>query len=235
MNCIAMLEKGKQQIKNAIFSFLCVMKNKIVVKGLTLISIAFLFSSCSNQMNTNQQVNQEVKKDTIPLVNVPVEKDPLWKELSHDSFKELDTVNIHYKSYKLFALDSLEMQSLLLKAPKENQLNIDSLKRIVELPRPDGGFSKFSMYATSVMDPALEAKYPLLKTYGGKGVDDRTASVRLEFNQNGFHAYIKSLDGEWFIQPAAQGITHQYLLCFFKQDAVQPNRKSFEEKGSPKR
>lgn len=226
-----MLEKEKQQIKHAIFSLLCVMKNKRIISTLIFASVATFISSCTNPTNTDRQV----KKDTVQVVNVSTEKGPLWKELSHDSFKELDTVSIHYKSYKLFALDSVEMQSLLLKAPKENQLNIDSMKKIIELPRPDGGYAKFSMYATSVMDPALEAKYPLLKTYGGKGVVDPTSSVRLEFNQNGFQAYIRSRDGEWFIQPASQGITHQYLICFFKQDVVQPNRKSFEEKRSIKK
>jgi len=70
------------------------------------------------------------------------------------------------------------------------------------------------------MDSALEARYPLLKTYGGQGLTDVTASVRLDFNPNGFHAYVISQSGEWLIQPLGKGITHHFLICFYKQDLV---------------
>jgi hypothetical protein len=205
------------------------MKFKISSAVTVFVGIGFLFSSCGSEVNSNKPV----KEDTISVAATPVEHVPLWKELPKDSFRGMDTVNIHYKNYRLFALDSVQMQSLLLKAPRDNQRKTDSLKMIVALPKPDGTFNEFSIYSTSVMDPALEAKYPMMKTYAGQGVKDATTSVRLEFNQNGFNAYIKGQEGEWFIQPAAQGITHQYLVCFFKQDAVVPGRKSFELPGSP--
>jgi hypothetical protein len=200
---------------------------------------SFLFSSCGNQINSQQQatndsVRQEIK-DTMQVATVPAEDIPLWKELPKDAFKGMDTGNVHYKNYKLFAMDSLKMQTMLLKAPKENQRKIDSLKLIISLPKPDGSFADFSMYSTSVMDPALEAKFPMLKTYAGKGVKDPSSSVRLEFNQNGFSAYVFGTEGEWLVQPAAQGITHQFLVCFYKQDAINKNGKPFELSGSPVR
>jgi len=78
------------------------------------------------------------------------------------------------------------------------------------------------------MDSALQAAYPSLQTYGGQGIDDRTAGVRLDFNTNGFHAYVISQAGEWLIQPVTKGVTTNYLRCFFKRDILIPDRRPFE-------
>ena len=141
----------------------------------------------------------------------------------------LDTSEIRFSKYKLFSLDSIKMQTLLTKSPRESSLkNKNAVENLIELPRPDSGNMTFNVYSTAVMDSALEAKYPSLKTYGGQGIEDRTAMVRLDFNQHGFHAYVISQAGEWIIQPAGKGITHQFLICFFKHDAQIPDRGPFE-------
>jgi hypothetical protein len=156
------------------------------------------------------------------------ENGPLWTELKRDAFPGLDTVKVKYRNYRLFALDSVMMQTILMKAPKGAPEKVSSPKTIVEIPVPDGGFARFNMYTTSTMDPALEAKFPTLKTYGGQGMDDPSSTIRLDFNQNGFHAYVKSQKGEWFVEPAGQGVTHRFLICFYKEDAVFPDKKPFE-------
>ena len=189
-----------------------------------LCCLAGLLSCCNSKMSNNRQNTMD------PQIAESVAKTPgsLWTALPQQAFNGMDTTNVRFKKFKLFALDSIQMQSLLLKSPNEKQHKKNSFVNIIELPRPDSGTMKFSIYSTTVMDSALEAKYPSLKTYGGQGVDDRTAMVRLDFNPNGFHAYVISQAGEWFIQPATRGITHQFLICFFKQDALIPNRVPFE-------
>ncbi len=210
------------------------MKNKTVQSLLLFSCSSLLLFSCYKKIPADKNFKADT---TVSPAKVATASSPqlslLWNELPHEAFKEMSSVKMRFKNYRLFALDSLTMQTLLSKAPKEKQRNIQSLKIILELPRPDSGFMKFSIYRTTVMDSALEASYPLLKTYGGQGTDDRTANVRLDFNPNGFHAYVTSQSGEWFIQPATRGITHQYLFCFFKQDVVTPDRKPFEETGVP--
>ncbi len=213
------------------------MKNKIVSLILTGLTATAFVTSCSTTVNTDKPSSADsVIPEPAPVTApVTVVKDvALWTDLPKENFKQTDTAGIQFKNYKLFALDSLKMRNLLAKAPSEKQRNTDSLKLVLELPRPDGGFMKFSIYRTTVMDPAMEAQYPLLRTYGGQGIDDRTANVRLDFNQNGFHAYITSQAGEWFIDPAARGITHQYLFCYFKRDVIIKNRKPFELPDSPR-
>lgn len=188
-------------------------------------SLAVAMQSCSQNINNSKQQQQ---MDSLVSDSVAVHFVQLWTELSPDSYKNIDTLKKHLKKFRLFALDSTQMQKLLLLSPKEKNRKVAALQNIIELPRPDNGFMKFSIYSTSVMDSALEAKFPSLKTYGGQGIDDKSAMIRLDFNQHGFHAYINSQDGEWSIQPADKGITHQFLTCFFKQDVLMPNRTFFE-------
>ncbi len=226
------------------------MKNKISSVILLSGCVSLLGLSCSSSVNTDKKspvdsvasvvtppVRESVISDSQPPVSPPKPAEPapveasknvsLWTELQPGALKEPD-IKQKFKSYKLFALDSLKMQKILAKAPSEKERNNDALKVILEIPRPDGGYMKFRIYRTTVMDPSLEAQYPLLRTYGGQGIDDPSANIRLDFNQNGFHSYVISQAGEWFIDPAKRGVTHQLLLCYFKSDAIIKKRRAFE-------
>ncbi len=226
------------------------MKNKISSVILLSGCVSLLGISCSSNVNTNKDnsldtvtgvivppVQETAHADSQVPVNPPKPAEPapaeasknvsLWTELQPGVLKQPD-IKEKFKSYKVFALDSLKMQKILAKAPSEKERNNEALKVILEIPRPDGGFMKFRIYRTTVMDPALEAQYPLLRTYGGQGIDDPSANIRLDFNQNGFHSYVISQAGEWFIDPAKRGITHQLLLCYFKRDVIVKKRRPFE-------
>lgn len=189
--------------------------------------LSVILISCSTNVTSTKQGST----DSLITVHTSLIGGALWSPLEINA-KEKDSTALHFKRYKLFALDSLQMRQFLLNSPLEKNRK-NSPPHMLEVPRPDSGYMKFNIYSTSVMDSALEAKFPLLKTYGGRGVDDRTAMIRLDFNPNGFHAFVISQAGEWFIGPLAKGITHQSLVCYFKQDAVDPIRTPYELPGSP--
>ena len=50
---------------------------------------------------------------------------------------------------------------------------------IITLPMPDGTFARFSAVESPVTDPALGHKFPEIRTYLARGIDDPAASVRL--------------------------------------------------------
>lgn len=192
--------------------------------------LAVFFISCNGGIKTNQQVSS----DTLMTESSQVVSVSLWTALPLNAINGLDTSEIRFSKYKLYSLDSIQMQKLLTKSPRESSLkNKNAVENLIKLPRPDTGYMTFNVYSTAVMDSALEAKYPSLKTYGGQGIEDPTAMVRLDFNQHGFHAYVICQAGEWIIQPAGKGITHQFLICFFKHDAQIPDRGPFEIQESP--
>ncbi len=62
----------------------------------------------------------------------------------------------------------------------------------LEFPNAQGGFEKFAVYESSIMDPLLEAKFPMIKTYAAQGIDDPTATMRFSVTQFGLHSMVLS-------------------------------------------
>jgi len=86
------------------------------------------------------------------------------------------------------------------------------------LPMPDGTSRRFQVMETSVMEPGLAAQFPDIKTYSGVGLDDATATVRLDLTARGFHAQILSGTGSpVYIDPVSETDQTHYL-SFFRRD-----------------
>ena len=87
----------------------------------------------------------------------------------------------------------------------------------LSLPMPDGSTQHFYIVETAVMHSDLAARYPQIKTYAGKGIDDAYAWVRLDITPLGFHAMIVGLQSTVFIDPVSNSETQNYL-CYYKTD-----------------
>lgn len=105
---------------------------------------------------------------------------------------------------RTFEVDLGEMQSLLLNAPAED-LPARTTGLQITLPLPDGTSEAFEVWQAPVMHPELAAQYPEIRTYAGRGLDDRTATVRLDTTPHGFHAMILSTRPVMFIDPVEPG------------------------------
>ena len=69
------------------------------------------------------------------------------------------------------------------------------------MPAPDGGFERFAVVESPIMEPGLAAAHPELKTYTARGLDDPSASARLDLTPVGFHASVRSASGAWYVDP----------------------------------
>ena len=70
-------------------------------------------------------------------------------------------------------LDAPGLRAALASAPPESRAGAAPL--VLALPRPDGTSARFALREAPVMEPALAARYPQIKTYAGIGLDDATA------------------------------------------------------------
>ena len=64
---------------------------------------------------------------------------------------------------------------------------------------------------------SLAVKYPMIKTYAGQGIDDRTATIRCDMTQFGFHGYVLSASGTVYIDPVSLSDTRNYIVYFKKE------------------
>ncbi|MEZ4828165.1 MAG: M12 family metallo-peptidase [Bacteroidia bacterium] len=117
------------------------------------------------------------------------------------------------QKYRTVSLDMDKYSAFLSTVPDEDSGN----KAELSLPMPDGTFQRFLICESSVMAPELSAKFPGISTYSGQGLDDRTATVRLDITPKGMHAMVISATGNVFIDPYSTHTTREYI-AYYKRD-----------------
>ncbi len=123
----------------------------------------------------------------------------IWEAIkSIENNQTIANSNLEIVNATYYNLDNVLMTTKL------SQSTLSSIS-IIELPMPDGTFSRFSVTQVSMMEPALAAKYPNIKTYRGYGLDQPQARIRMDVSPRGFHAFILSSTDEIRIEPVKHG------------------------------
>ncbi|MEC8338793.1 MAG: zinc-dependent metalloprotease family protein, partial [Planctomycetota bacterium] len=126
---------------------------------------------------------------------------------------------------KSFSLDQNLLAQRLTATPLEFS---DALGSTLTLPSPAGGFEQFSIWESPIMAPELAAKFPNIETFVGRGIDDPTASVRLDFTPQGFHAQVLSSQGTYFVDPFFHQQADGPYVSYFKTDCLLDADDAFE-------
>ena len=122
----------------------------------------------------------------------------LWKltdtevsDFSNDALKLRKSIPTNFKIYELN----------FQKFKKESSLAISDELTIIELPTANG-IQKFSVAEAPSLAKGLALKYPMIKSYSAKGIDDLSATARFSFGTDGFHAVIFYADqASFYIDP----------------------------------
>lgn len=153
-----------------------------------VLTSTFIFAGSSPISNLWQIGESPLWQDVIDSEDHPTTD---WSELGH---------------YRLLKANIFAVQSTLNLAVADPQTSV-----LLALPLPDGSSQQFNIQVYSMMEPALAARYPDIHTFKGKGVDDPTSVVRLDWTQRGLNAIILSTQGTFFIAPYQQGDTTHYI------------------------
>ena len=96
----------------------------------------------------------------------------LWKHVPGTPAATKNGHKAQIKAGKLraYTLDRGAAAEVLATAPAESPA-IDGA--IISLPAPGGGFERFAVAQSPVMEPGLAARHPDIATYRGTGIDDR--------------------------------------------------------------
>ena len=85
------------------------------------------------------------------------------------------------------------------------------------LPLPNDGYAEFDLVESPVLEAGLAAKFPSIRTYAGRGVQDPGATLRIDVTPLGFHAQILSPGGDFYIDPYQKQDTTHYV-SYFRRD-----------------
>lgn len=155
--------------------------------------------------------------------------DGVWREISDASaaFRTAERTVIPDR-YRTFRLNQTLMKTILDSAPPEFRDQYGMSNTIITLPMPDGTFERFRIEQSLVVEPGLVEKFPeLAATYRGQGIDDPSATVRLDFMPAGFHSMILSTRGTFMVDPYSKGDTANYV-SYMKSDVQKTSTFSCE-------
>jgi hypothetical protein len=142
----------------------------------------------------------------------------LWRIIEESAITNRAERVAKPESYLTLRLDHDALAALLKSAPLEFTEAARNSQAVIALPQPDGSFSKFLFVESPLMEKALAARFPSIKTYRGQGIDDPTATARFDLTPEGFHAILLSSRGTTYIEPYARGNVVDYL-SFYHQNA----------------
>lgn len=109
--------------------------------------------------------------------------------------------SVQPRRFRAVTLDRGGFDALALSAPLERSEAAGLSPLVISLPHPDGGYQRFAISESPVMEDGLAAKHPEIRTFAGRGIDDARASLRMDITPIGFHASIRSPNGAWYIDP----------------------------------
>ncbi|HYF72392.1 MAG TPA: M12 family metallo-peptidase [Nocardioides sp.] len=117
---------------------------------------------------------------------------------------DADRARVRPRDYAAYRVDLAEMARTLDRAPAAAEVRRGAPPLRVEVPGPDGRAEAFAVQVTQVMEPALAARHPELRTYAGRGIQDPTRTIRLDLTPMGLHASVRGPGGAgaWYVDPA---------------------------------
>ncbi len=153
-------------------------------------------------------------------------QEPVFKDLTLESLQGLPPRGTVAEvalpaRFRALEVDVKALESLLDRAPAERSAEAAATGAapvLLALPYPDGTDRLFRIAEASILEPALAARFPELRTFVAQGIDDPTATARLSLTPLGFHAMVLSTSGTVIVDPYRRRDAG-YVLSYFKRDA----------------
>jgi len=99
-------------------------------------------------------------------------QDALWQKVTSSSLsRKADGASSNKLYYKL---NANLLSSKLVSASSKTAKNTTSE---ITIPNTDGNLERFAVWESSNFDPELQAKYPQIRSYEGRGLDDKSAKI----------------------------------------------------------
>lgn len=138
--------------------------------------------------------------------------------------------SIRPKRFRSFTLNRAGMSGALAAAPAEFSKAARRRDFILSLPAPEGGFQRFAVQDSPVMEAGLAKLHPDIRTFSGRGIDDPAATIRFDLTPLGFHASIRGQRGSWYIDPYYH-LDQSLYVSYFGRDLENANGSFFERDG----
>lgn len=142
----------------------------------------------------------------------------LWEEVSEGIEFIKTHGSLKPEKFRVFRLNQDLLKRIFAVTPLEFTEASQTRVAVVELPTPEGRIIRFRLEESPILSPEIAGEFPSWKTFQGYGIDDPSMTARLDWNSNGFHAWIFAPNGQTFlIDPSIPGDKKNYTV-YFKRD-----------------
>lgn len=138
------------------------------------------------------------------IMNISAQRtDQLW---NRNDNSEINSINKMERrtvptSFEVFNLDVDNLKHTLQNTPKRKGKTLKS-STIVSFPNANGTLEQFEIFEASVLGKSLQEKYPNIKSYIGKSVENPETIIRFSLSKIGFQAMItQAKEGVVYIDP----------------------------------
>lgn len=119
--------------------------------------------------------------------------------------------------FKLFDLNFAPLRNELFKTVG----NAAAHATIISLPNADGQIEQFEIMEASNFEPALQAQFPQIRAFSGKGITDRSAILKLSLSPQGIQTVVfRTEKASEFIEPYSAD--HTVYAVFKKRPNALP-------------
>lgn len=126
---------------------------------------------------------------TFSGLQLQAQKSSLWKTISEGETSRLSRVIEHKNTLgeKYYTLNVLQMKLTLASVSDVHSGNAGT---IVSIPNLNGDLEQFEIWENSNFDPVLQAQYPEIRAYTGRGVSDKSATINFSLAPIGFQTAV---------------------------------------------
>ncbi|WP_159688573.1 reprolysin-like metallopeptidase [Flavobacterium sp. 9R] len=133
-----------------------------------------------------------------------------WKRVSTAAISSRTLATDQRSNEGLYELnvENLKATLAITKGKKE-----EVAKEIISFPNADGTMERFLIWETSNFDPILQAKFPTVQSFSGKGITDPNATIYFSTSEKGIQTMVLRSNGQpaEFMEPI-KGETQKYVL-----------------------
>ncbi|MFT7589992.1 MAG: hypothetical protein ACI959_002214, partial [Limisphaerales bacterium] len=119
--------------------------------------------------------------------------------------------------FRAFDIDMLLMEDVVEATTAEIADDERKVITLMFMPMPDGNFQRFEIWNDPILHPVLAERFPEITTFRGRGIDDETATIRLDKTPQGVHGQILSANGNIYLDPYVLG-NDQVYISYYKKD-----------------
>ncbi len=95
------------------------------------------------------------------------------------------------KEYKLFDLNVMPLRQQLFSIVGANAARRAA---VISLPNAEGNLEQFEVFEASNFDPALQARFPEIRAFSGRGIQDPAAMLKLSISPQGIQTMVFRTD-----------------------------------------